>query len=162
MLSCFLFVCFAPLSGNNQGWSYSFVTKRFVWVGVVEKTWLLALRNDWMVTKRNSFYYKETTSIMINGFHNANWLPLASTKKNGARSSHQRCSMKNVFLRNFTKFTKQYLRQSLFFNKVADLGSVTLLKKKLWHRCFPVNFAKFLRKPFLQNTSGRLCLFGLY
>ena len=162
MLSCFLFVCFAPLSGNNQGWSYSFVTKRFVWVGVVEKTWLLALRNDWMVTKRNHFHYKETTSIMINGFHNANWLPLASTKKNGARSSHQRCSMKNVVLRNFTKFTKQYLRQSLFFNKVADLGSVTLLKKKLWHRCFPVNFAKFLRKPFLQNTSGRLCLFGLY
>ena len=24
----------------------------------------------------------------------------------------------------------------------------TLLKKRLWHRCFPVNFAKFLRKPF--------------
>ena len=27
----------------------------------------------------------------------------------------------------------------------------TLLKKRLWHRCFPVNFAKVLRKPFLQN-----------
>ena len=24
--------------------------------------------------------------------------------------------------------------------------------------CFPVNFAKFLRTPFLQNTSGRLLL----
>ena len=23
----------------------------------------------------------------------------------------------------------------------------TLLKKRLWHRCFPVNFAKFLRTP---------------
>ena len=23
-----------------------------------------------------------------------------------------------------------------------------------WHRCFPVNFAKFLRTPFLQNISG--------
>ena len=23
--------------------------------------------------------------------------------------------------------------------------STTLLKKRLWHRCFPVNFAKFLR-----------------
>ena len=34
----------------------------------------------------------------------------------------------------------------------------TLLKKSLWHRCFPVNFAKFLRTPFLQNTSGRLLL----
>ena len=34
----------------------------------------------------------------------------------------------------------------------------TLLKKRLWHRCFPVNFAKILRTPFLQNTSGRLLL----
>ena len=34
----------------------------------------------------------------------------------------------------------------------------TLLKKRLWHRCFPVNFAKFLRTPFSQNTSGRLLL----
>ena len=31
-------------------------------------------------------------------------------------------------------------------------------KKKLWHRCFPVNFVKFQRTPFLQNTSGRLLL----
>ena len=32
------------------------------------------------------------------------------------------------------------------------------LKKSLWHRCFPVNFTKFLRTSFLQNTSGRLLL----
>ena len=25
--------------------------------------------------------------------------------------------------------------------------------------CFPVNFAKFLRIPFLENTSGRLLLY---
>ena len=35
----------------------------------------------------------------------------------------------------------------------------TLFKKKLWHSCFPVSFAKFLRTPSLQNTSGRLPLF---
>ena len=33
------------------------------------------------------------------------------------------------------------------------------IEKRLWHRCFPVNFMKFLRTPFLQNTSGRLLLF---
>ena len=32
------------------------------------------------------------------------------------------------------------------------------MKKRLQHRCFAVNFAKFLRTPFLQNTSGRLHL----
>ena len=33
-----------------------------------------------------------------------------------------------------------------------------LSSKSLWHRCFPVNFAKFLRAPFSQNISGRLFL----
>ena len=50
------------------------------------------------------------------------------------------------------------LCQSLFFNKVAGLRPATLFKKRLWRRCFPVNFVKFLRTPFLQNTSGRLLL----
>ena len=35
----------------------------------------------------------------------------------------------------------------------------SLLKRKLWHRCFPKNFVKFLRTPFLKNISGRLLLF---
>ena len=65
------------------------------------------------------------------------------------RSSHQWSSIKKVVLRNFTKFTgKQHARASFL-----------ILKKRLWHRCFPVNFVKFLRTPFLQNTSGWLLLF---
>ena len=38
--------------------------------------------------------------------------------------------------------------------RVSYLSNFT--KKRLWHECFTVNFAKFLRTPFLQNTSGRL------
>ena len=34
----------------------------------------------------------------------------------------------------------------------------TLLKKRLWYRCFPVKFAKFPRTSFLQSTSRRLLL----
>ena len=74
------------------------------------------------------------------------------------RSSHQRCSIKKGVLRNFAKFLRKHLCHSLFFNKVAGLRAATLLKKRLWHRCFPMNFAKFLRTPFLQNTSWRLLL----
>ena len=58
--------------------------------------------------------------------------------------------------------------QSLFFNKVADLRSATLLrrdlrsatllKKRLWNFVKFVNFVKFLRTPFSQNTCGRLFL----
>ena len=42
--------------------------------------------------------------------------------------------------------------ESLFSN-VADL------KKKLQHRCFPVNIAIFLRTSFLNNICERLLLF---
>ena len=55
----------------------------------------------------------------------------------------------------------KHLYQSLFFDKVAGLRLATLLKKRLWRSCFPVNFAKFLRTPSLQNTSWRLLLYIL-
>ena len=32
-------------------------------------------------------------------------------------------------------------------NDRRGLRPATLLKKRHWHRCFPVNFVKFLRKP---------------
>ena len=64
------------------------------------------------------------------------------------RSSHQRCSVRKGVLRNFAKFTGKHLSQVLFYNKVADLEPATLLKKRLLHWCFPMNFAKFLRTPF--------------
>ena len=34
----------------------------------------------------------------------------------------------------------------------------TLLKKRIWHWCFPVNFAKFLRTPFLTKYLWWLLL----
>ena len=74
------------------------------------------------------------------------------------RRNHQRCSVKKGILGNFAKFTGKHLYQSLLFNKVGGLRPATLLKKTLWHRCFPVNFAKFQRTPFLQKSSGRLLL----
>ena len=51
--------------------------------------------------------------------------------------------VKKGILRNFAKFTEKHLCQRLFFNKDS------LLKKRLRHRCFPVDFGKFLRTPFL-------------
>ena len=55
--------------------------------------------------------------------------------------------VRKCFLKNFTEFTETHLCQSLFFNKVAGLRPATLLRKRLWHRCFSVNFVKFLRAP---------------
>ena len=67
------------------------------------------------------------------------------------RSSRPEVFYKKGVLRNFIKFTGKHLCQSLFFNKGAGLRPATLLKKRLWHRCFPVNFEKLLRTPFLTE-----------
>ena len=48
------------------------------------------------------------------------------------RSSRCEVFFKNGGLRNFPKFTGKHLSQNLFFNKVAGLRSVALLKKRLW------------------------------
>ena len=45
-------------------------------------------------------------------------------------------------------------------NRFSDCNwTVTLLKKRLWYRCFPVNFAKFLRMSFLTEHLRWLLLF---
>ena len=60
-------------------------------------------------------------------------------------------SCKKGIPRNFTNFLGKQLCQSLFFDKVAGFRPATLLKKRLWQRCFPKNFVKFLRTPFLMK-----------
>ena len=53
-----------------------------------------------------------------------------------------------VFLKFSQKLIGKHLGQSLFFNKVAGLD-LKLIENRLHNNCFPVNLAKFLRKPFL-------------
>ena len=71
-------------------------------------------------------------------------------------SSHQRCSVRKGVLRSFIKFTGKHMCHSL--------TPATLLKNRLWHRCFPVNFVKFLRKLFftehLWTTSVKFSFFS--
>ena len=38
------------------------------------------------------------------------------------------------------------------FLKISGLRPATLFKKRLWHKCLPVNFAKFFRAPFFYRT----------
>ena len=53
------------------------------------------------------------------------------------------------------------IRKSLFFNKVVGLRPATFLKNRPWHRCFPVNFAKFSRTNFF-NEHLRWLLLEIY
>ena len=55
---------------------------------------------------------------------------------------------KKEVLRDFPMFTGQHVCWSLFLIK---LQAWNFIKKRLQHRCFPVNTAKFLRAPILKN-----------
>ena len=57
---------------------------------------------------------------------------------------------KKGVLRNFAKLTGKHLCQSVSHRPAA------LLKKRLWHRCFPVNFAQFSRTPTLVTASPKI------
>ena len=46
--------------------------------------------------------------------------------------------------------------------RVSFLMPATLIKKRLWHRCFPVNFEKFLRTPFLIEHLWWLLLNAMW
>ena len=76
------------------------------------------------------------------------------------RSSHPEVFCIKGVVRNLTKFTGKHLCQSLSFNKAAGLRPATLLKKRRWRRCFPVNFVKFLRTPFYTEHLWWLLLSG--
>ena len=65
------------------------------------------------------------------------------------RSSHWRCSKNNVFWK---------LSQNSQENTCTRVSFLIKLQAEE-HRCFPVNFAKFSKTPFLQGTSGSLLIF---
>ena len=98
--------------------------------------------------------YRIITFIIVGGFTMSGIMklsPVISPEIHSQmvkfRSSHRRCSTKKVLL---------IISQNLLEN--SCVGVSFLLKKRLRHRCFPVNIMKFLKTPFLQNTSGWLFL----
>ena len=94
--------------------------------------------------RRNSFFTEHHWWLLLE------YIPseIHNTRRN---SGPEKFCEKGV-LKNFAKFTTKHLCQSLFFNKVAGLRPATLLKTTPWHRCFPVNFEKFLRTSFYETA----------
>ena len=68
------------------------------------------------------------------------------------RSSHRRSSVRKDFLKNVAIFIGKHLCWSVFSIKK---GSIL---KRLQHRCFPVNFAKFLGTSMSKKISKWLPL----
>ena len=124
-------------------------TERRVWNFYQEKLWFQHMwnnGNDFAIRQQFRADFRMTPDTFMDTFtlvrnilekQDTKFREAFPTEKRVAiafRISHQRCSTKK------------------------DLRPAILLKKRLWRRRFLVNFARFLRTPFLQNTSGRLLL----
>ena len=62
-------------------------------------------------------------------------------------------------LKTFAKSAGKHPCWSPLFNKVASVKTCNIIKKKLQHKCFPVNSAKFLRM-FLEHIRWPLLMFS--
>ena len=82
------------------------------------------------------------------------------------------CLLLSVYKQNFTALF--VLKRSYICYKIICITALlcfddhsrllclpTLLKKRLWHRCFPVNFVKFLRTRFHRTPLGG-CLWKIW
>ena len=76
-----------------------------------------------------------------------------------SRSSHLEVFVKKVFLEiSENSQENTCVRVSFLVKLQTFMRPATLLKKRLWHRCFPVNFAKFIKTRFLTEHRRWLLL----
>ena len=79
-----------------------------------------------------------------------------------SRSSRSQIFFKLGVLKNLEIFTGKYLCWNLsLFNEIAGLKAYNFIKKRLQHRCFPVNIAKFVRAYFKEHLWWLLLNFIL-
>ena len=99
-------------------------------------------------------FYVIVHNLLINYLNLIKWLMRKQLLTSVLWISCLRCSRSQMFfkigvLKNFLIFTEKYLCRSLFLIKLTPKTP-----KRVQHRCFLVNIAKFWRTPFLMNTSG--------
>ena len=115
------------------------VIAKLIWIGKH-----VEIQRKYYFLKRKFYRCKESNKV-------------PNDNPNDLRNSPPEVFLEKGVLKICSKFTGEDPCQSVISIKLlcfADLRPATLLKKRLWHRYFPVNFAKFFRTPFSQNTSG--------
>ena len=109
--------------------------------------------------RRSCWFYKVLSNKVLTYIYDL-ILPLSETPL-GTIIHLFRTATEVIFKKVFLKISKHSQGNTFVrvFSLIQLLFNKTLLKRRLWHRCFPVNYVKLLKAPFLQNTSGRLLLF---
>ena len=93
---------------------------------------------------------KKFLGILQNSLYNQTFDGLGLSTLETANKMRTNTSLSNI--------EKIHLRWSCWPGKK---GPATLLKKKLWHRYFPVNFEKFLRTSYFTEKLQWLLLPGI-
>ena len=78
---------------------------------------------------------------------------LSATVRKRYKSSHWRNSVKTGVLKSF-KNSQENICVGVSVNKVTCIQAYNFIKKRLQHRCFPVNTTKFLRTPTVSNRDA--------
>ena len=103
------------------------------------------------------FSWRQYTIFYDNNFIRI--LRLKFLKQIEAQKQSSRGVLRKKYSQKFCKIHRKTPVPESLFNKVEIFkSSLFLLKKRLWHRCFPVNFAKFLRTPFFTEQLWWLLL----
>ena len=87
----------------------------------------------------------EMTPMTVNAYFNPSQNEIG--KFNSIEAVVQRCPVKTVLLKCSQNSERETPVPESLFN-IAGLRPATLLKKRPWHRCFHLDFGKFLRTLF--------------
>ena len=60
---------------------------------------------------------------------------------------------KKIVLKNLAIFTETHICVGVSFSTKKKLSKTDFIKKRLQHKCFPVNIAKFLRTPIEEHLQ---------
>ena len=99
------------------------------------------------------FFFQGISSNTVSGSFNETWNNFMKYFYFSIQHSEavvQMCSVKKLFLEISQNSQENTCTRFSFLIKLQ----VSFLINRLCHRCFPVNFEKFLRTSLLQNTSG--------
>ena len=130
--------------------------------------------NWWYLKKTPSYPYTfkffkgYLPQILLRPFLNNLSQILCNVNKNSDLTRFNMNRLSNMNLFNLTRLNMKLnvAYVSLKYMKIPSTISdkilpqpATLLKKRLWHKCFPVNFVKLLRTPFLTEHLWWLLLY---
>ena len=122
-------------------------------------SWFMKARHQ---QQKEADYYNYFSKFFKNSFSKSSkgfWYVCKKLleKTSYPESLVRRCSLKNIFLK-ISQIFQGNTCVAISFLHTCNNRPAILQKKRIRHSCFLLNFAKCLRTPSLQNTSGRLLL----